>query len=92
MTDPMVYESLRTYKRIEWIHETHSGKIKCLLNLGNKFALMLMWIDYVGDMVPKCKVILCDSRRELLTNHLNVYTYSKYLRETEEYLEVVISE
>jgi hypothetical protein len=31
MTDPMVFESLRAYKRIEWIHESWSGKIKCLL-------------------------------------------------------------
>jgi hypothetical protein len=92
MTDPMVYESLRAYERIEWVHESCSGKIKCLLNLGSCFALLIIWIDYKGELIPKCKAIICDSRRELLTSLLNIRTYSKYLRETEEYIKVIISE
>lgn len=91
VTDPMIYESIRAYQMIEWIHESWSGRIKCLLNLGSSFALLNLWIDYTGDLIPKCKVILCDSRRELLTNFLSVSTYSKYLKETEEYVEVIVS-
>jgi hypothetical protein len=90
LTDPMLYESLRHYERIEWIRETHSGKIKCLLNLGSCIAYLSLWIDYNGDLFPKCKVILCDSRKELINTYFSIAMYCKYLRETEEYIEVVV--
>ena len=90
LRDPLIYESLRAYNRIEWIYESQSGKITCLLNLGLSFALMSLYVDYRGDLIPKCKVVISDSRQDLLTTLLSANKYKQYLNDTLEHIDIVI--
>lgn len=84
------YEALRCYKLIEWVYESESGKVNCLLNVHSFYAFITIWFDSKYDFLPKCKVVLSNSRKELLSHELNLATYSKYIDETHEYIEIVI--
>lgn len=88
--DSIIYDSLRCYKRIEWIHETRAGKVQCLLNVHTFYAFLTVWVDNSGDFLPKCKVVLSNSRKDLLSHELNLNAYRKYIEETHEFIEIVI--
>jgi hypothetical protein len=88
--DAKIYDSLRCYKFIEWIYESRSGKIKCLLNVHSYYAFLTLWTDYAGDFLPKCKVIISNSRKDLLSSVLSINKYEKYIQDTQEYIEIII--